>query len=66
MPKVIELKDWNCECANCGKKFRQVDLAPIEHVFQRVLPGETMPAGQCPGCGALAYLLEPERGDVTR
>jgi Zn finger protein HypA/HybF involved in hydrogenase expression len=61
MTKVIELMDWNCECANCGKRFRQEDLAPIDDIFQRVSPGEIMPAGQCPNCGALASLIEFER-----
>ena len=66
MSKVIELKDWNCECANCGRRFREEDLAPMEDIFQRVSPGEIMPAGECPDCGALAHLLEPEEGGATR
>ena len=35
----------------------------IPDIFERVDAGETMPAGECPECGALAHLVEA-RGPV--
>jgi DNA-directed RNA polymerase subunit RPC12/RpoP len=54
-------------CDNCGRRYeRQEDF---KHVFpripdllQRLDPGGTVPAGECPECGALVYLeTEPVR-----
>jgi hypothetical protein len=46
-------------CANCQKTVPLADLAPISHGFwERVSPGEIMPSGECPGCGALCHPLE--------
>lgn len=59
------------ECDNCGAIRSQHALVwPIPDVCERVLPGGTMPAGECPDCGALAYLLtdspypEPDTADA--
>lgn len=46
-----------CCCADCGCSSRAEDLEGIKHLSQRVLPGDTMPDGQCPECGALSYLV---------
>jgi hypothetical protein len=43
-------------CGNCGWAGRQSQLKPIQDIFERVAPGEIMPAGECPECGALAHL----------
>ena len=45
-------------CQDCGKSFAVDDLNPIEDIFQRVAPGEIMPAGECPECSALRSLDE--------
>ena len=48
------------KCDNCGKRYEREDQ--LRHVFpdipdllQRLDPGGTVPAGECPACGALAY-----------
>ncbi|NQT93236.1 MAG: hypothetical protein HQ559_10780 [Lentisphaerae bacterium] len=46
-------------CDNCGKSWTDYEL---EHAFpdipgltERIEPGGTVPAGECPTCGALVY-----------
>ncbi len=52
------------ECQNCDEKFTEGELInPIPDIGQRVAPGEPMPAGECPKCGALCHEVESE---VTR
>ena len=53
-------------CDNCGNRYEREET--LSHVFpdipdllQRLDPGGTVPAGECPGCGALVY---PEREPV--
>jgi len=43
------------ECQDCGQHWTEENLEPIRDVFQRVAPGEIMPAGECPECGALCH-----------
>lgn len=40
-------------CQNCDWTGAASALAPIKDIFQRVAPGEPMPSGECPECGAL-------------
>jgi len=47
------------ECGNCGRVLAEAELT---HVFpdipdltQRITPGEPVPAGECPECGALVH-----------
>jgi len=47
-----------CECANCGKRERADKLNPVEDPFQRMEPGDTVPAGECTKCGCLSYVDE--------
>ena len=43
-------------CDNCDAGYRKVDeLKPIRDLEQRVAPGEPMPAGECPVCGAVVH-----------
>ncbi len=50
-----------CACQDCDWRGSEELLDPIEDIFLRVSPGEPMPAGQCPDCGALAHLAsEPD------
>jgi hypothetical protein len=49
-----------CECDNCEwtgpiDKLR-CQLPDIENLFERLDVGSEVPAGECPKCGALAYL----------
>lgn len=47
------------ECNNCGEVYPETaDLAPISDLTERVMPGEPMPLGECPACGALVSLIE--------
>lgn len=62
-----------CECDDCGWRGSADDLNSIHHVHERVGEGETMPAGQCPECAALAYtawgertITEREKAETTR
>ena len=44
-------------CQNCDFVTQDRDqLLPIRDIHQRVEPGERMPAGECPECGALCQL----------
>ena len=44
-------------CQNCTYSTQDRDqLLPIRDIHQRVEPGEPMPAGECPECGALVHL----------
>ena len=41
-------------CEDCGAEIESGRLIwPITDVSEKVLPGEIMPAGECPECGAL-------------
>jgi hypothetical protein len=43
-------------CQNCRKTFTEDKLAEITHgIWERVSPGEIMPSGECPSCGALCH-----------
>ena len=58
--------DWNraadegkaVECYNCAWRGHLSDVKDIKHFWERVAPGETMPAGECPECGSLAGLVD--------
>ena len=47
-------------CGNCDWTGTEDDCNEIEYFSERVTPGETMPAGECPECGALAHLVTDE------
>jgi len=47
-----------CKCQNCGSLFEESSLKPIEHLFERVAPGEVMPNGECPKCGAVCHQIK--------
>lgn len=53
-------RDKRIECDNCDWKGLQSDAAEAEDIWQRVDPGAEFPAGECPKCGALAYIVEEE------
>lgn len=43
------------ECQNCGKRWPLEKLKEILHLLERVAPGEIMPSGECPECGAVCH-----------
>jgi hypothetical protein len=45
-------------CADCAWTGRERDCGEIVSLPQRVAPGEIMPAGECPECGALCHLVD--------
>lgn len=49
-------------CANCEGRFTADKLLPIKDAFERVAPGELMPLGECPNCGALCHAVEADKG----
>ncbi len=49
------------ECQNCNEKSTLealVNVDAIPGIHERVAPGEPMPAGECPHCGALCHEIE--------
>jgi len=53
------------ECQNCGKRMVEADLKnafpDIPDLCERVCPGEIVPWGECPDCGALVHEVPPPR-----
>lgn len=48
-------------CGNCAFETLDPDvLVPAKHLYQRVSPGEPLPAGECPRCGCLVHALSAE------
>jgi hypothetical protein len=45
-------------CGDCNWNGAGCDLNGISDYEERVAPGEVTPAGECPECGALAYLAK--------
>ena len=45
-------------CQDCGWQGPVEDTLEFRHLHERVLPGDVMPAGDCPedGCGGAAML----------
>jgi len=49
------------QCANCQAYWHSDELVyPIPHLEERVAPGEPMPEGECPACGALCHAVVNE------
>lgn len=47
------------ECQNCSKTWADDELKTyIHHIQDRVEPGEPMPSGECPECGALCQPMD--------
>lgn len=53
-----------CECGDCDWTGPEEDLGAelcdVEDLFQRIDPGSEVPAGECPECGCLAYIVPEE------
>ena len=64
---MILLKCHNCGWKGPREKLR-AQLEQVPDLLQRVAPGEPMPYGECPECGALCHETEkitPEGDTVT-
>ena len=46
-------------CDNCGWEGVGSELDMVTDIEERIDPGGVVPAGQCPECSALAYLVDP-------
>lgn len=50
-------------CGNCLWIGRESECNPITDVTERVMPGEIMPAGECPECGAVTHAIATKLDD---
>ena len=53
------------KCDNCDRQYEREDqlqyvFPDIPNLLHRLDPGGTVPAGECPECGALVYLEQQE------
>jgi hypothetical protein len=52
------------KCQNCQREWPDsVLINPIPDLMERIAPGEPMPSGECPGCGAVCQPVPKEDGD---
>ena len=50
-----------CRCDNCGGTFKPDELlAPPKNLWARLEPGDIVPDGECPKCGALYHHQDEE------
>ena len=57
----FDVTDPLAECQDCEQRTPESKLVnPIKDLAQRVAPGEPMPAGECPACGALCQEIEAQ------
>lgn len=60
-PDVVEVSgEGVSECQNCLSRWGQADLNEVRHLSMRVAPGERMPSGECPECGAVCHPVAEE------
>lgn len=52
-------KTDRAKCANCSKVSDIDKLEAYRDFWSRVTPGDEVPAGDCPKCGAFAYVVRP-------
>ena len=50
--------DLAVACNNCDWFGKMSEVKPISDIRSRILPGEIVPAGECPKCSALASLSD--------
>lgn len=53
-------------CQYCGWTGPADRCAPLENAWERVQPGDPMPAGECPECSASAMLDEKRHDPAIR
>lgn len=44
-------------CQDCNWQGQVEECEEVKNLTQRVAPGEPMPVGECPKCGALCQLI---------
>lgn len=42
-------------CDNCEKEWFEEELKVAKDYFERISPGQMVPSGECPACGAFCY-----------
>jgi hypothetical protein len=52
------------ECDACDWRGTNADLNEATRLWERVDENGPMPSGECPSCGALAYLIDETMDDV--
>ncbi len=50
-------------CDNCDWEGGEEKLDDVCDLFERVHPGDVMPAGQCPECQALCFVSSDQGGE---
>lgn len=45
------------ECQNCSKRWPEGKLREVKDFSMRTEPGEPIPAGECPDCGAVCHVV---------
>ena len=53
-------------CNNCDWTGTVKDTNGIKDAHERLCPGEEIPAGECPECGAMAYIADEAKPDWMR
>lgn len=43
-------------CQGCQRVWFWKETKAVKHIWERVQPGDTMPVGECPDCGALCMV----------
>ncbi len=56
----------SAKCGNCDKTWETSDLDDISNLGMRLDPGSEVPAGSCPECGCLCYLVSEPRKVVMQ
>lgn len=60
---VLPEKTEPVACQNCEWAGELWQVKGILDISERVAPGEAMPVGECPECGALAHFAESDDGE---
>lgn len=55
----------NAACQNCPWEGPSSECKPIKNLLERVAPGEPMPCGECPQCGALCHPSAEDDEDIS-
>lgn len=59
-PDDVEVLESGHYCQNCAWRGQTSDLKEIKDFHERVMPGEPVPSGECPECGALCQPSFPD------
>lgn len=63
-PKISTRRDSRCQ--DCGLIVGEKALDHIQGLTKRISPGEPVPSGQCPECGALCTPIRPSAWWIGR